>query len=179
MNPEFISFPKIARLSREMIITEKIDGSNSCIRISNDGTTIAGSRERWITEEDDNYGFAKWVRENKEDLLKLGPGTHFGEWWGYNIGREYDLKDRVFSLFNISRWSNENSRPKCCRIIPVIYTGLFDTKIALDCIEDLKKNGSYAAPGFMRPEGIIVWHTTGNVGFKKTILKDNIPKSKV
>ena len=30
---EFIGFPKIARLSREIVITEKIDGTNGCIFI--------------------------------------------------------------------------------------------------------------------------------------------------
>ena len=31
--------------------------------------------------------------------------------------------------------------------------------------------------GFMRPEGIVVFHVAGNVGFKKTIEKDDMPKS--
>ena len=33
----FTPFQKIPRLSREMIITEKIDGTNSCICITEDG----------------------------------------------------------------------------------------------------------------------------------------------
>jgi hypothetical protein len=36
--------------------------------------------------------------------------------------------------------------------------------------------GSKAAPGFMKPEGIVVFHVAGNVGFKKTIEKDEEPK---
>ena len=39
------------------------------------------------------------------------------------------------------------------------------------------KLGSVAAPHFMRPEGVVVFHVQGNVGFKKTIEKDQEPKS--
>ena len=77
---EHQEFPKMARLSREVIITEKIDGTNAQIFISEEGIILAGSRTRWITTQDDNFGFAKWVEENKEELLKLGAGRHFGAW---------------------------------------------------------------------------------------------------
>lgn len=53
---------------------------------------MPNSRTRWITPEDDNYGFAKWANENKEELLKLGIGQHFGEWWGSGIQRGYNLQ---------------------------------------------------------------------------------------
>ncbi len=46
-------------------------------------------------------------------------------------------------------------------------------------LEDLKINGSYASKGFMKPEGIITFHVAANIGFKKTIEKDEIPKSLV
>jgi len=36
---EFTEFPKIARLSREVIVTEKIDGTNGCIYIINERRT--------------------------------------------------------------------------------------------------------------------------------------------
>jgi hypothetical protein len=29
----------------------------------------------------------------------------------------------------------------------------------------------------MKPEGIVIFHTAGNVGFKRTIEKDDQPKS--
>jgi ATP-dependent RNA circularization protein (DNA/RNA ligase family) len=56
--PVFEDFPKIARLSRECCITEKIDGTNAQVVITEDGQVLAGSRTRFITPEDDNYGFA-------------------------------------------------------------------------------------------------------------------------
>src|SRR5438552_1079029 len=78
---EFNGFPKIPRLSRECVVTEKIDGTNAQILISECGEVFPGSRSRWITKEDDNHGFAKWVYENSVELMRLGIGRHFGEWW--------------------------------------------------------------------------------------------------
>ena len=177
---EFQEFPKMARLSREVIITEKIDGTNTQVFISDDGSIIVGSRKRWITPQDDNFGFAKWVEENKDELLKLGVGRHFGEWWGSGIQRGYDLPkgEKRFSLFNVSRWSDDSLRPKCCHVVPVLYQGLFDTVKVDECLGNLKLNGSMASPGFMRPEGVVVFHIAGNIGFKKTIEKDEVLKSK-
>lgn len=43
---EFNGFPKIYRLSRECIITEKIDGTNASILITDDNEIFAGSRTK-------------------------------------------------------------------------------------------------------------------------------------
>jgi hypothetical protein len=67
----FLEFPKMARLSRDIIVTEKIDGTNAQILITEDGQVFAGSRKRWITPQSDNFGFAKWVEENKHPLYDL------------------------------------------------------------------------------------------------------------
>lgn len=179
---EFYGFPKMARLSREVIVTEKIDGTNAQICISDDGSILAGSRTRFITPEDDNFGFARWVEE------------HFGEWWGKGINRGYGLSDKRFSLFNTQRWALHGTEPKtyptadpritrtqdvlptCCGLVPVLYQGVFDTAEVERCIDRLRSQGSVAAPGFMKPEGVVVFHTAGNVGFKKTLDKDEQPK---
>lgn len=174
---EFAAFPKMARLSREVIITEKIDGTNAQIAISEDGEIRAGSRTRWITPEDDNFGFAAWVRDNQDELLRLGPGRHFGEWWGQGIQRGYGLQGRVFSLFNVSRWASEAERPACCDVVPTLFRGGFETGEVYAALDALEKHGSRAAPGFMKPEGVVVFHVAANVGFKKTIEKDSEPKS--
>ena len=68
---EFQPFPKIPRLNREIVITEKIDGTNGVIHVADDLTVTAGSRNRWLTIEKDNFGFAKWVAENAEELAEL------------------------------------------------------------------------------------------------------------
>lgn len=176
---EFAEFPKIARLNRECVVTEKIDGTNAQVIIDKDGDIGAGSRTRLITPQDDNFGFAKWVHDNKEDLLSLGPGHHYGEWWGSGIQRGYGLQkgEKRFSLFNVHRWREEN-RPKCCHVVPTLFIGLFNTDTIKFHIETLKSTGSIANPGFMKPEGVIVYHIAANLYFKATIEKDDEWKGK-
>ena len=196
----FVPFPKMARLRRDILITEKIDGTNAQIVIVPRGTyadgnlfgkpvadcgaswIYAGGRNRWVTQEDDNFGFAGWVQDNKEELVRLGQGRHFGEWWGRGIQRGYGIQHRRFSLFNVSRWSHPDSIksfPECCDIVPLLYSGPFSTEATDSALRYLEVAGSRAAPGFMNPEGIVVWHTAANVGFKQTLKDDGMPKSLV
>ena len=196
MNDEqFTQFPKMARLQREVIVTEKIDGSNAQVFITDDGKMRFGSRTRWITTEDDNFGFARWATDHKDELMQLGPGRHFGEWWGRGIQRNYGLSYRRFSLFNVIRWCPHGEEPKqiptadprtikmqdvlpaCCHLVPILWQGLFSTAEATIQLWELGQTGSKAAPGFMNPEGIVVFHTAGNVGFKMTLDNDGVPKS--
>lgn len=213
----FAEFPKIARYSREAIVTEKIDGTNAQVYIADvfspgfieaeplkrlaivGALAIwAGSRTRWITPEDDNFGFASWVKENAESLIKLGPGRHFGEWYGSGIQRGYGLVngERRWSLFNVSRWCLHNQEPKvipqpdprkakvqdvlpaCVGLVPELWRGPFDDIPMRSILERLQAHGSYAAPGFLDPEGVVIYHTAGNALFKKTLAKDAEPKSK-
>ena len=172
---QFEEFPKMPRLSREVIITEKIDGTNAQVCITEDGQFLTGSRSRWITPDDDNFGFAKWAQDHRDELMKLGPGRHYGEWWGVGIQRNYGLSERRFSLFNVARWGDV--RPACCHVVPVLCRGDFDTQRISQVLAHLAEDGSVAAPGFMKPEGIVVFHTAANRGFKKTLEKDELPKS--
>ena len=192
---QFESFPKMARLARDMIVTEKLDGTNAQVCIAEGCTVQAGSRTRWITPADDNYGFAAWVQTHRDELLTLGPGRHFGEWWGAGIQRGYGLSEKRFSLFNVQRWALHGTEPKsyptldprvtrtqdmlppCCGLVPLLLQGPFRTDAIDHCIDLLRERGSYAAPGFMKPEGIVVFHTAGNVGFKRTLDKDGVPKT--
>lgn len=175
---DFIPFPKIARYSREVIVTEKIDGTNASIVVSDDGLTLqAGSRNRWITPEDDNAGFARWAQANTQELLRLGPGVHYGEWWGQGIQRGYGLKEKRFSLFNVARWAAE--RPACCHVVPELWRGNMDYFNPNLVLLKLSEKGSHAAPGFMKPEGIIIYHVAGQHLFKKTLDKDHEPKGLV
>ena len=80
--PEFVPFPKIPRLYKECVITEKIDGTNGVIYINDENEMFVGSRNRWLSAESDNFGFHRWAMENKDQLMKLGYGRHHGEWWG-------------------------------------------------------------------------------------------------
>lgn len=98
----FQPFAKIASLNREVIATEKIDGTNALIHIADDFETMkVGSRTRWITPGDDHFGFATWVEANRAELLRLGPGQHYGEWWGAGIQRNGSR----------SSWSSAQSPP--------------------------------------------------------------------
>ena len=83
MQIEFPEFPKIARLSRDVVIAEKLDGTNASIYIGVNGEFFVGSRTRWIT---------------------------------------------------------------------------------------------IAAPGFMKPEGVVIYHKAANLLMKKTLEKDEQPK---
>lgn len=85
----FEGFGKISRTNKASacVITEKIDGSNAQIVIEDNEIVAVGSRKRWIQpgKESDNFGFASWVERNYDELLGLGEGTHFGEWYGAGI----------------------------------------------------------------------------------------------
>lgn len=177
---EFQGFQKIARLSRNCVVTEKIDGTNACVFIGEDGEFLTGSRTRWITPGDDNYGFAKWAMAHKDELMRLGPGRHFGEWWGSGVQRGYGLAngEKRFSLFNTGRWNEVTPPPPCCLVVPILYSGVFTSTAVDTALLDLRLNGSKAAPGFMKPEGVVVYQTAGRCYFKKTLEKDDEPKTK-
>ncbi len=227
-----VKFAKIARINRGCVITEKIDGTNAAVVVedglldtwpsvqpADQGVIVnreiggeqksllvtAQSRSRLITTEDDNFGFASWVRENAESLVDdLGVGLHFGEWWGAGIQRGYGLQkgDRRFSLFNTKRWFEEQfefttSEMNC---VPVLYDGPFE-EFDPECVQPyhwkhvlevpktvdmppwnivltlLKGHGSAASPGFDRPEGVVIYHKTADVLFKATVDRDEEPKS--
>lgn len=227
---DFQVWPKIARLNRDMIVTEKIDGINAAVIIESHGAvtvedadqymagveaasggfavvrsrpatlTIEGepvlwkgmvevfeigaqSRNRLISPDDDNYGFAKWVRTNADALLDaLGAGRHFGEWWGSGIGRGYGLTkgDKRFSLFNIHRYGEIDfagaGLPNVATV-PVLYRGPFDQAKIAWIIGDLILQGSEASLEFPNAEGVVVFHTAANQLFKVTLENDEAPKS--
>lgn len=161
---EFKPWPKITRVEkrRKPIFTEKIDGTNACIVIDEGGNFACQSRTRFITPEDDNYGFARWAYANKEELMKLGVGHHFGEWWGQGVQRGYGMAEKRFSLFNTLRWGEHNpNTPNCVSVVPVIPVASVE-----EAIEFLTKTGSVAAPGFERPEGAVMFDPDTETCFK-------------
>jgi hypothetical protein len=190
--PPFVEFAPISRLSRDMVITEKLDGTNASVHVTDDGQIFAGSRNRWITPEQDNFGFARWVAENADALRLLGPGTHYGEWWGLGIQRRYGLTEKRFSLFNVHRWHSDynanaddpdtGTSTVCrevpvCHVVPVLDRYTFDTGRIDAALNNLATHGSYAAPGFMKPEGVVVYHAASKTLFKKTLDKNDGHKS--
>ena len=195
---EFQPFGKIARLRRSCLITEKIDGTNAAVTVERVGEVdperpdhtvtiytrdLAGdlfalraqSRNQFIVPGRDNAGFAAWVQANADELVLLGEGRHYGEWWGQGIQRRYGLDHKRFSLFNAARWGDDtgNARPTCCHVVPVLYEGIFTT----DAVDQLRANGSLAAPGFDRPEGVIVYQVASKTYGKVLLENDDLPKS--
>lgn len=187
---EFRPWPKTPRLFADAgcIVTEKIDGTNGCIIVTDDGEVYAASRKRLLPmgprglddttwEKDDHYGFAAWVRTHREILKEiLGPGYHYGEWWGNGINRGYGLQkgDRRFSLFNTERWRDLDVEelPEL-KSVPILFEGSFSTNIIGWVLDDLLSSGSHAAPGFLRPEGVCVYHKAAKQIFKVPFGKDD------
>lgn len=176
---DFQSWPKIPRLAKEsMIITEKIDGTNGQILILEEGVTMkVGSRNRWITPDQDNYGFATWCEENKLELLKLGPGRHFGEWYGNGIQRGYGLDHKRFALFNTFR--PKETLPDCVSQVWPMYIGVVDTNRINQCLQALINLGSQSVLGWMKPEGIVVHYPSSKVRQKVLLENDCLHKSEV
>lgn len=186
---EFREWPKISRWNRDITITEKVDGSNACVIVSEDLLTVAAqSRSKIITPETDNHGFARWVAENEEMLATtLGAGYHFGEWYGSGVQKRagYGLEKGVkkLALFNTARWMpTMEAHPYLydagLDVVPVLWEGKAETLnsgIAFATAR-LREEGSFvrSARGVrdVKPEGIIIYHHAANMSFKLTLEKD-------
>ncbi|MFF3312483.1 RNA ligase family protein [Streptomyces sp. NPDC002952] len=199
---EFTPWPKTKRLFRDIVVTEKIDGTNAAVHITAvphdppgelvvypgewvspvvDGVRYvvsAQSRTRIISpgKTTDNYGFAAWVYEHVDELVRLlGEGIHFGEWWGRGIQRNYGMEGRRFSLFNTERYDHLNHDDAAMfgssrvNTVPVLYSGTFSEADICRALADLKEFGSHAAPAFDNPEGVCVYHTQTRNVFKVTL----------
>lgn len=204
---EFKSWPSIPRMSKEQVtVTEKIDGSNSAVRIRpydgneddsmavlhvtvNDEayTVWAQSRKRLLLpgKSTDNFGFAGWVHDNASKLVEiLGPGDHYGEWWGSGVQRGYGLKEKRFSLFNAPRWyevlhpTEARSEVSNLYIVPLLYRGRFYDLDVKSLRDDLAQNGSKAVSGF-KSEGMVVYMREVNASYKVLLENDDIHKWEV
>jgi hypothetical protein len=211
---EFQEWPKTPRLLRNIVITEKIDGTNAAIgivpissvyhshpadietpgvdditvlessvfaKVEHEGEVYgvyAQSRTRLITpgKSTDNYGFAGWVERYATELVDLlGEGLHYGEWWGAGIQRKYGMREKWFSLFNTARHSGLETTLNL-NTVPILYQGPNDTAAITGALELLRANGSVAAPGFMDPEGICIYHAASRQVSKVTLDKDDAGK---
>lgn len=179
---EFQSFSDIERFNSQVTITEKIHGTNAQVYVfeytSTNGQSHeprmgvrAGSRTRIITPEDDNYGFARWVHDNADGLIKtLGPGLHFGEWFGSGINSGYNLTkgEKRFALFNVHRWEKVDlSAVPGLAVVPVLYRGPYRDGIVTEVMTTLKAMGSQAVQGFMNPEGVVIRFDRNGAMFKQ------------
>lgn len=190
---DFKEFASIAHLDSLITITEKIHGTNAQIAVFEYTTTPwdcpneprlgikAGSRNRWITPEDDNYGFAAWVHSNETELIRLlGPGIHYGEWYGQGIGAGYGLKEKRFALFNTYRWPKLDGLllPQM-DVVPVLFTGLFTWTVVEETMASLLKSGSVLSPGYMKPEGVVIYFSRNQTYFKRVFEQKDTAWAKV
>lgn len=171
--PEFRAWPKTPRLFKNIAVTEKVDGTNGALHVTEEGDVWAQSRNHLLSHVAgvDNFGFARWAYDHKGILAEtLGVGTHYGEWWGYGINRAYGCLpgERYFSLFNANKWGHlrESSPLDSLSVVPVLWTGTMDTAAILRVAEDLARDGSQAKPGYMNPEGVCIYHSASNQIFK-------------
>jgi len=167
MTPEFRAWPKIKRDPVWMRVTEKIDGTNGCIVVTAHGV-FAQSRKRLITPQQDNFGFAAWVQANEEALYALGPGYHYGEWYGLGIQRGYGLDHRRFALFG--HWHELSSAltlevPEL-ELIPEQYRGEIEP-LAEGIPEPFK-----SWRGDCLAEGIVVEYISGRLILRQKIITD-------
>ncbi len=119
------------------------------------------------------------MEENEDDLHDtLGPGHHFGEWYGLGIQRGYGLQEKRFALFNVRRWSL-NDVAGLCEVVPVLYDGGYSHHAIYDAMHALRSCGSRVAGGRgWKAEGIVVYHTAARTMFKMTLEGDEKPKSR-
>jgi hypothetical protein len=178
---EFKKFGSIKRLNRDCTITEKVDGTNGLIAFANNGDILVGSRKREIFPEGtlgqdkgcDNFGFAKWAYNNREELFNyLGEGYHYGEWAGKGIQRGYG-EDKKFYLFNTFRHKDipSNLVEAGLAVVPVLYEGPFDTRVISEEMKALKEAGSSIGKD-SQPEGVVVYHHASHSYFKVTYEHD-------
>lgn len=110
---EFVHNTKFLHHKVALKGTVKIHGTNAGVRFPDN---IPQSRNKVLTVEDDNYGFAKFHQENKEvfaeiyrsllihhNLMPRTPLVIFGEWAGKGIQDTVGISklDKRFYIFNI------------------------------------------------------------------------------
>ncbi|WP_263729994.1 RNA ligase family protein [Cellulomonas sp. SG140] len=167
----------------------EFEGAEYVLAVVGGAAVYAQSRKRLLTPTSagDNYGFAAWVQRNAEHLTEiLGPGLHFGEWWGSGIQRAYGLTagDKRFSLFDTRKARNIDHAKEALGIevpgldvVPVLYEGLHSDRVVSTVLDTLTAFGSSAEPGFGRPEGVVVRHHASGERFKVLLEHDDQPKS--
>lgn len=172
---EFKEWPKIPRGTGEsMTITEKIDGTNACVIVEETyrGPVVVGVQSRTqllanadndemeLTITSDNFGFADWVKKNQDELAKLGPGYHYGEWAGPGIQKNHhNLEHKTLFLFNSDRWRDGRApRPAGVECVPILYEGPADRNKIQETMDNLW--ASAKEKGY-HPEGVVIWFHKG------------------
>jgi len=137
----------------------------------------AGSRNRWLTPESDNHGFAAWVQANAKELAEVLPaGRHYGEWWGKGIQRGYDMPHKVFTLFDgVERYGYEINFGDLPVTMPFVLHWSYGGPP--DSLDLFRYGYSHAADSFGvsydHPEGVVVRHMPSGHLYKFTYEGDH------
>lgn len=99
-------------------LTAKLDGTNASVWADEDGRMRYGSRKREISVEDDNAGFAAWMKSDAEEaalLIRFCQANPtmivYGEWGVSKVGaiKKY-TKEAVNKLWIFDIYSREEER---------------------------------------------------------------------
>jgi RNA ligase len=142
---------------------------------------FAGSKNRWLSERSDNFGFYKWMVRSAYELAALGEGEHVGEWWGNGIQRNYGAARKNFSLFNTGRWYDPDNpiselteyhkpipRLDGLSVVPVLYHGPWFGR-PNDPVQEAMRRLEYSGSTLNRQfkaEGVMVYHEAAGLYFK-------------
>lgn len=197
----FKSWGSTTRENKNKTITEKIDGTNACLVIT-DGEVKAQSRKRMITPDDDNYGFARWAYDNAGALLDtLGYGYHYGEWYGEGIQKNpLGIEGKRFALFHATKYTAANGfdleQVDGLETVPLLHHGQCNLWTIPNIMQDLDLYGSKVkgarvekVPSFMdmnitfdraaSAEGIIIWNNETKTRTKMLLENDAFHKWEV
>ena len=209
----YASFPSIERLENiYCVISEKVDGTNGLIEI-NEVFPVGepkeiqirfGSRNRYITFNNDNADFANFFRhyearfkdvaadiilkelevsgETLTECQEQYPLRIYGEWFGSGIQRGYGLKDKFFMPFS-TFYAEKLIEYQVPNIVKpnIMYTGKFNKLTADMCMNTLAIHGSGIIKDYKRPEGIVIHFPKYNFRLKQTFegskWEQSIPKA--
>lgn len=155
---EFQAWPKIPRaVLGDCVMSMKMDGTNACVIVEEGAIVGVQSRKRMINvgKENDNYGFATYVMQNKEKFLALGDGRHYGEWAGLGIQKNpHNLETKQFFLFDTRRWGEHNPPPEGINVVEVLHHGEYTRATVDQVMNELKTRSETEG---WKAEGIVVY----------------------
>lgn len=104
--------------SSPVFVTAKIDGTNACVYVDNEGNVCGGSRKRELSIEKDNDNFFSWLQSEQDEAKNLRRAVIdnpnwiiYGEWLGFNkfIGhiKTYDIEAKthmyIFDVYDVNK----------------------------------------------------------------------------
>jgi hypothetical protein len=142
----------------------KLHGTNAAVRIDMNGNVTAQSRTNIITPENDNAGFARWVKANEAEWKKCAavptkdnPADHylnmvfFGEWIGPGIQKGVavsEIPKKSFAVFAM-KILGKDEEDVLFEVEPdriALYLGKSGTKFA--CAEEANLQDVYILPWY-------------------------------